>query len=161
MNDSITPRTDNREWHPHGYSRPLHQETLDSGYSGRVAVTAAAGDDRNPVMVFVDSEHLGRLVLTRVQANELGTAMIKASGQPPRRTEMTHEIDSNPVALPNGGRAWFSEPDGGGRMLTVESAGRRLEVPFDDFWLLVQVAGVQGIHDQLLAVLDADEEPGR
>jgi hypothetical protein len=65
------------------HKRPKMRRQLDGGYSGALTVTAAASND-GTVMVFVDSELLGNLVLTAAEA-AVSTALHDAAseGLPP------------------------------------------------------------------------------
>ena len=55
------------------------QREIDGGHSGSVTVTAAAGHEGTPVLVFVDSTLLGSLMLTPEQAAELADALTQAA----------------------------------------------------------------------------------
>jgi hypothetical protein len=67
---------------PPEYSHPVRQVVIDGGYSGRVAVTRAHGDNREiaPDMVFVDTERLGRLQLSMTEAAALRAALVVCLG---------------------------------------------------------------------------------
>lgn len=59
----------------------LYEQKVDGGYSGEVTVTAAEGKAGTPVMVFVESELLGNLVLTAGQAVALANALTSAAAE--------------------------------------------------------------------------------
>ena len=64
------------------FTHPKMQRTIDGGgYSGALTVTAAAGRGESPVLVFIESELLGYLVLTVAEAVELSTALADAAGR--------------------------------------------------------------------------------
>ncbi len=63
------------------YSDAVLAQELDGGFSGAVTVTAATGKPGTPLMIFVDSEWLGRLMLTPQQAQGLAHALSDAADE--------------------------------------------------------------------------------